>query len=221
MNSLLNSVQRRFKSRPDELLQHLPAAALVCIISKTAYDASQIWQSTEPKVDPDDSDDDDDESTETKCFNGVMSSLKHIKKVFEIVEKNCEMPQDAIVLIAKTIEDADALLFKVKPEEAAAAAAAQKEEEKEEEKEKETKKNAQKDLVRVAQSSTKDLDLTMFLTTRSSKTFLHLQKSPPGPHDDELRECMRQLVTVGICISEDYGNTGVNRTPGWKRQRRA
>ena len=45
------------------------------------------------------------------------------------------------MLIAKTIEDADALLFKVKPEEAAAAAAAQKEEEKEEEKEKETKKN--------------------------------------------------------------------------------
>lgn len=42
MNSLLNSVQRRFKSRPDELLQHLPAAALVCIISKTAYDASQV-----------------------------------------------------------------------------------------------------------------------------------------------------------------------------------
>lgn len=41
------------------------------------------------------------------------------------------------MLIAKTIEDADALLFKVKPEEAAAAAAAQKEEEKE----KETKKN--------------------------------------------------------------------------------
>ena len=75
----------------------------------------QIWQT--PKKETEeilDVEDDEIETTETKCVNGITAALKHVNKVFDIVAKNCAIPKDAIAVIRTTVDDAAALLEKVK-----------------------------------------------------------------------------------------------------------